>query len=187
MTAPDRDALARVLCQADVESANAEAGYAIEDFDHLWAALAAEYQHQAVAALAHLAATGPRDAGLRDKELAEYLAQMDHAGGGIYTRDFCDGFRHALAMVTAFESREEPSPDRVRPEVREAARLALSRAAPDPGPDQGDGGTPCSTCGQPMDSPGCSTFPGNTSGGFHTVSGGGPGQPAPAREAEGER
>lgn len=63
----------------------------------------------------------------RDKGLADYLAQMDAAGGGIYTADFRDGFRHALAMLAAFESDEPPAPDRVRPEVREAARLALSR------------------------------------------------------------
>lgn len=57
--------------------------------------------------------------------LADYLAKMDQAGGGIYTSDFRDGFRHALAMLAAYES--ESAPGHVRPEVREAARLALSR------------------------------------------------------------
>src|SRR5690348_11418552 len=49
----------------------------------------------------------------RDKELADYLAAMDRAGGGIYTPDFRDGFRHALAMLAAYEFAEERTPDRV--------------------------------------------------------------------------
>lgn len=63
----------------------------------------------------------------RDQQLADYLAAMDEAGGAIYAADFCDGFRHALAMVAAYESNEEPAPGRARPEVREAARMVLSR------------------------------------------------------------
>lgn len=63
----------------------------------------------------------------RDRELADYLAQMESAGGSIYTADFLAGFHHALAMVAAYESGEEPSPTCARPEVREAARLVLSR------------------------------------------------------------
>jgi hypothetical protein len=59
-----------------------------------------------------------------DREaLAEYLASMDRAGGGIYTADFRDGFRHALAMLAAQESGGEREP------VREAAREALARQA----------------------------------------------------------
>lgn len=72
----------------------------------------------------HLAARAERDAGL-----GKYLATMDNAGGGIYTADFREGFRHALAMLAAFESDEQPVAGRVRPEVREAARLALSRCS----------------------------------------------------------
>ncbi|XBB66839.1 hypothetical protein ABFU82_22445 [Nocardioides sp. WV_118_6] len=76
-------------------------------------------------------ATVSTTAETRDQGLAEYLDAMDQAGGGIYTADFRDGFRHALAMLTAFES--DAAPDQVRPEVREAARLALSRRpAPEP-------------------------------------------------------
>jgi hypothetical protein len=63
----------------------------------------------------------------RDKGLADYLAKMDNAGGGIYTSDFRDGFRHALAMLAAYETPAEP--DQIRPEVREAARMALSLRA----------------------------------------------------------
>lgn len=63
-------------------------------------------------------------------ELREYLAAMDQAGGSIYTLDFRDGFRHALAMLAAF-SQEEPPAGQVRPEVREAARLALARTEAD--------------------------------------------------------
>lgn len=61
----------------------------------------------------------------RDEALAGYLAAMDQAGGGVYTEDFREGFRHALAMLAAYETPAEPA--QVRPEVREAARLALSR------------------------------------------------------------
>lgn len=39
----------------------------------------------------------------RDKELADYLREMDRAGGGVYTADFREGFRHALAMLAAYE------------------------------------------------------------------------------------
>jgi hypothetical protein len=64
----------------------------------------------------------------RDRELAEYLTAMERDGSDdIFTADFLDGFRHALAMVAAYESGEQPSPDRAKPEVREAARLVLSR------------------------------------------------------------
>ncbi len=45
----------------------------------------------------------------RDRVLAEYLAAMDSAGGGVYTQDFRDGFRHALVMVAACESDESRS------------------------------------------------------------------------------
>lgn len=86
--------------------------------------------HQMVAARVEQARAGEgalREA--RDEGLAAYLAQMDRAGGGIYTADFRSGFRHALAMLAAYESTEEPLPDRARPEVREAARLALARRA----------------------------------------------------------
>lgn len=54
-------------------------------------------------------------------QLVSYLAKMDQAGGGIYTTDFRDGFRHALAMLVAYESDDERAP------VRVAARNALSR------------------------------------------------------------
>lgn len=57
----------------------------------------------------------------RDESLARYLDKMDRAGGAIYTADFRDGFRHALAMVAAYESDDERAP------VREAARNALGR------------------------------------------------------------
>jgi hypothetical protein len=63
----------------------------------------------------------------RDRSLVEYLDAMDEAGGGIYTADFRDGFRHALAMLAAFETDAGRTPDQVTPEVREAARLALAR------------------------------------------------------------
>lgn len=66
----------------------------------------------------------------RDRVLTDYLAAMDSAGGGIYTQDFRDGFRHALVMLAACESDETRRADQVRPEVREAARLALTRRNP---------------------------------------------------------
>lgn len=61
----------------------------------------------------------------RDAELAKYLKSMDQTDGEVYTSDIRAGFRHALAMVAALESDESPS-DAARPEVREAARFALS-------------------------------------------------------------
>jgi hypothetical protein len=53
-------------------------------------------------------------------DLAKYLAQMDRAGGGIYTADFRAGFRHALDMLTAYRSGDDFEP------VREAARMGLA-------------------------------------------------------------
>lgn len=63
--------------------------------------------------------------------LQTYLDAMDsHAESPIYTQDFRDGFRHALAMLDAYESGPDPDGG-VSPAVREAARLALSRRSPD--------------------------------------------------------
>lgn len=56
--------------------------------------------------------------------LAAYLAAMDRAGGGIYTADFRNGFRHALAMLDAYH--QPDSAGEIRPEVREAARAVLA-------------------------------------------------------------
>jgi hypothetical protein len=63
----------------------------------------------------------------RDKGLQDYLVSMDRAGGGIYTSDFRDGFRHALAMLAAYELDEPIHVGVARPPVREAAREALKR------------------------------------------------------------
>jgi hypothetical protein len=68
--------------------------------------------------------TDPRPPEGPDREaLDEYLDSMDKSGGGIYTADFRDGFRHALAMLTAQVSGDEREP------VREATREALARQA----------------------------------------------------------
>lgn len=54
-------------------------------------------------------------------EVRKYLDQMDRTDSGTYPKDFRDGFRHALAMLAAYESDDDRAP------VREAARLALDR------------------------------------------------------------
>lgn len=61
------------------------------------------------------------------QELQNYLDHMDRLTvSSIYTPDFRDGFRHALAMLDAYES--DPGPEDVVPlPVQEAARLMLSR------------------------------------------------------------
>ena len=45
----------------------------------------------------------PEDAAGR--EISDYANQMDRAGGGIYTADFRAGFRHAMDMHAASDSR----------------------------------------------------------------------------------
>lgn len=70
--------------------------------------------------------TTEKDTAARN-EVDDYLAQMDRAGGGIYTTDFRDGFRHALAMLDA--ANQSAQPGHVRPIVAEAAREALRRRA----------------------------------------------------------
>lgn len=92
---------------------------------------------------ARLAARERADAdqlAVRDQGLDEYLRTMDCQGESqVYTLDFRDGFRHALAMLAAYES--EGVEGRVRPEVSVASRLALARRAAladTPAPEQRD-------------------------------------------------
>lgn len=61
------------------------------------------------------------------QELQAYLDAMDRQDESqTYSPDFREGFRHALAMLDAYETPYDPNGG-VSPAVREAARLALSR------------------------------------------------------------
>lgn len=76
----------------------------------------------------------PADEDVTRGEVRKYLDQMDRTDSSTYPKDFRDGFRHALAMLAAYESDDDRAP------VREAARCALDRrdsaaALPTPDPE----------------------------------------------------